>query len=349
MKKENSEKMENTLPKISIIFPSYNGEKFLNRNLDSIIPLSKFNEIELVIIDNKSNDRSKEIIKSYRKGLNINLIELNKNKGFAKACNLGASYAKGEFLFITNQDMIFTPNFFKDLLDIYEKLKKNQEIVISPAIVFEGDGIHYYGAKIHFLGFSYTPNIGKKLPLERVVKKTQRFSGGSLFIKNTLFLKLGGFDEIYFMYYEDTDLSLRILREGIRMYTTSIPYLIHQKHEFNFNDFRYYLLERNRYILIYKNFKNYKKLYPLLIVLEVVLLFQSIIIKKFKLKIRIYYDLLSKLKIIKELRKKSINKRLLFPYQNLDRTLDPILIGEMKHSKIFNRFLRILNYLFKKI
>ena len=131
------------------------------------------------------------------------------------------------------------------------------------------------------------------------------------------------------MYYEDTDLSLRILREGIRMYTTNIPYLIHQKHEFNFNDFRYYLLERNRYILIYKNFKNYKKLYPLLIVLEVGLLFQSIIIKKFKIRIRIYYDLLSKLKIIKELRKKSINKRLLFPYQNLDRTLDPILIGEM--------------------
>ena len=128
--------MENTLPKISIIFPSYNGEKFLDRNLDSIITLSKFNEIELVIIDNKSNDRSKEIIKSYRKVLNINLIELNRNVGFAKACNLGVSYAKGEFLFITNQDMIFTPNFFKDLLDIYEKLKKKSRNCYFPRYRF---------------------------------------------------------------------------------------------------------------------------------------------------------------------------------------------------------------------
>ena len=340
--------MHDFLPKISIIFPSYNGEKFLHRNLDSIKQLSKLNEIELIIVDNNSKDSSKEIIKSYSKTLHVKLVELNNNVGFAKACNLGATYAKGEFLFITNQDMLFLKNFFQELLNIYKNYKKNQEIIISPAIVFEGNGIHYFGAKIHILGFSYTPNLGQKLPHKQIVVKTQRISGGSLFIKNELFLKLGGFDNIYFMYYEDTDLSLRILREGIKMYTTSVPYLIHQKHEWNFNDFRYYLLERNRFILIFKNINHFKKLIPLFLLTEPLLLFQSIIMKKFRLRIRIYYELLSNLKKIKNLRKKSKQKMFLFPYQRLDKTLDPILMGEMKNFKVFIRILDFINFLIEK-
>ena len=340
--------MHDFLPKISIIFPSYNGEKFLHRNLDSIKQLSNLNEIELIIVDNNSKDSSKEIIKSYSKTLHIKLVELNNNVGFAKACNLGATYAKGEFLFITNQDMLFLKNFFQELLNIYKNYKKNQEIIISPAIVFEGNGIHYFGAKIHILGFSYTPNLGQKLPHKQIVVKTQRISGGSLFIKNELFLKLGGFDNIYFMYYEDTDLSLRILREGIKMYTTSVPYLIHQKHEWNFNDFRYYLLERNRFILIFKNINHFKKLIPLFLLTEPLLLFQSIIMKKFRLRIRIYYELLSNLKKIKNLRKKSKQKMFLFPYQRLDKTLDPILMGEMKNFKVFIRILDFINFLIEK-
>ena len=339
--------MHDFLPKISIIFPSYNGEKFLHRNLDSIKQLSNLNEIELIIVDNNSKDSSKEIIKSYSKTLHVKLVELNNNVGFAKACNLGATYAKGEFIFITNQDMLFLKNFFQELLTIYKGYKKNQEIIISPAIIFEGNGLHYFGAKIHILGFSYSPNVGQKLPHKQIVVKTQRISGGSLFIKNELFLKLGGFDNIYFMYYEDTDLSLRILREGIKMYTTSFPYLIHQKHEWNFNNFRYYLLERNRFILIFKNISNYRKLIPLFIIIELSLIFQSILIRKFKVRIRIYYELFSKLKFIKYLRNKSKEKMILIPYQKLDRNLDPILLGEMKDSIFFNRMLSFFNFLLK--
>ena len=339
--------MDDFLPKISIIFPSHNGENYLNRNLDSIMHLSNLNEIELIIIDNNSHDKSKEIIKSYYTEIDINLIEQNKNIGFAKACNLSASYARGEFLFITNQDMIFIPDFFKNLLDLYKELKINREIVISPAIIFEGDGIHYYGAKIHFLGFSYTPNIGQKLPKKRIVKETQRFSGGSLFIKNKLFSKMGGFDSIYFMYYEDTDLSLKLIRNGYKIHTTNIPHLIHQKHEWNLNNFRYYLLERNRFLFFFKNIDNYKKIIPFIILSEVILLFQSILIRKFKLKIRIYYELLSKKKMIKKLRNRSKKEIPLFPYQQLNRNLDPILLGDFKYSHFFNKLLNLINYLFK--
>ena len=203
--------MNKLKPKISIIFPSYNGESFLIRNLESIRNLTNLNEIELIIIDNNSNDSSIKIIKKYQNYINLKLYQSKKNVGFVKACNFGISKSNSEFVFITNQDVIFPSDFFYDLLKIYNKLERKGDIVLSPSLIFENDGIHYFGAKIHILGFSYTPNLGEKMSTEKIIKKTNRFSGGTFFIKRQTYLKLGGFDDRLFMYYEDTDFSLRIL------------------------------------------------------------------------------------------------------------------------------------------
>ena len=70
-------------------------------------------------------------------------------------------------------------------------------------------------------------------------------------------------------------------------------------------------------------------------------------VEKFKLRIRIYYELISKFKFIKNLRCKSKEKMILIPYQKLDRNLDPILLGEMKDSIFFNRMLSFFNFLLK--
>ena len=62
--------------KISIIFPSYNGERFLQRNLESIKSLNNLDEVELIIIDNRSNDSSIKLIKSFENQINIKLISI---------------------------------------------------------------------------------------------------------------------------------------------------------------------------------------------------------------------------------------------------------------------------------
>ncbi|MHA1764780.1 MAG: glycosyltransferase family 2 protein [Promethearchaeota archaeon] len=336
-------------PKISIIFPIFNGEHFLSRNLDSIKRLINLNEIELILIDNNSKDSSIEIINSYTNSINIKIIKNRINQGFVRACNLGVLISKGKYVFITNQDVIFPSDFFVELLKIYNRFEKKGNLVISPSLIFENDGIHYYGAKIHILGFSYTPEIGKGLPKQKIIKKTQRFSGGTLFIQRNTFLKMGGFDKRFFMYYEDTDLSLRFLRKGIVMYTTSYPYLIHQKHELTFNDFRYFLLERNRYIVFCKNIDGFKKLIPIFLITEILLIFQSILMRKFRIRIRIYYELLHNLKSFKELRRESKKQIPLIPYQNLSRTLDVALLGNLKKNTMFLKLLKIYNSLLKLI
>ena len=108
-------KMDNSKSLISIVFPSYNGAYYIKKNLESLQKISNLDEIEIVIVDNNSEDSTKEIIKSF-KNLNIKLIELKDNYGFPKACNLGAINASGKYLFITNQDMVFPKDFFIVLL-----------------------------------------------------------------------------------------------------------------------------------------------------------------------------------------------------------------------------------------
>ncbi|MHA2129298.1 MAG: glycosyltransferase family 2 protein [Promethearchaeota archaeon] len=339
--------MQNTNPKISIVFPSYNGVKYLKRNLDSIKSLNNLNEIELVIIDNMSRDSSIKVIKSYAKKINIKLIENALNEGFAEGCNSGVQNSEGEFVFITNQDVIFPPDFFKKLLKIYYNYDKTHEVILSPALVFESGRIHYYGAKNHFLGFSYTPQLGENLPKEKKIKKTQRFCGGSLFIKKNVFLKMGGFDREYFMYHEDTDLSLKILRNGAKIYTTNDPFLIHQKERHKINKFQYFYLERNRFIILIKNVKDIKKLMPYLVITEVILILHSLFIKKFKIRLRVYIEIMHNFKRFKKLRKKSRKEMQLFSYQNLSKILDPVLLGNLKRISFFRTFLKALNRLFK--
>ncbi len=342
--------MSKNKPKISIIFAMLNGENFLKRNLDSIKILSSLKEIELIIIDNNSNDNSLEIIDSYADQINIKILKQKKNLGYAKASNIGVQNASGEFIFITNVDVIYPiPTFFEKLLKIYSEYKRKNEIAISPALVFEGDGIHYFGAKIHLLGFTYTKRMYEKLPENPIVKRTQRFSGGTLFMKKKLFLELGGYDNNFFIYNEDTDLSLKMLRKKLEMYTTNDPYLIHQHHQMVFSDLKYYLYERNKYLAFFKNVDNFKKLIPFFILTEFLLIFHAIAIKKFKYRVVLYYELLKNRNNIKELRKKIRKESPLLPYQRLSKKLDPVIIVKLKRVKILFHILKLFNFLYKKI
>ena len=184
--------MQTFKPRVSIVFPSYNGVEYLKKNLDSIKNLENNDEIEVVIVDNMSIDSSINVIKSYEKDINIKLIKNKFNEGFAEACNSGVKNSNGEFIFITNQDVIFPPEFFEKLANIYSTLKNKQEIVISPALIFENGKIHYFGAKNHFLGFSYTPETGEMLPKKKNYKKYSQIIRRFFFCEKRILHKNGG-------------------------------------------------------------------------------------------------------------------------------------------------------------
>ncbi|MHA1440147.1 MAG: glycosyltransferase family 2 protein, partial [Promethearchaeota archaeon] len=194
-----------------------------------------------------------------------------------------------------------------------------------------------------------TPNMYQKIPEKKMTFKTQKASGCSMFMKKSTFLKLNGFDPYFFMYHEDTDFSLKALRNNIPIYTTNETILKHQKLTLILNDFTYYHIERNRYLYLYKNIENFKSLTPYLIISELMLLFQALLTKKLKQRFRIYKFLIQNLKQIYLLRTNKINNRSPKIKKNqLASNLDPILLGKFpSRIKILKALLEIINLILK--
>lgn len=224
-------------PLLSIIIVNYNSKEPLKECIKSLNKLDV--SYEVIVVDNNSQDGSTKMIK--RDFQEIILIENKKNLGFGKANNQGAKLAKGEFLLLANPDCKFIGG---SVLEIIMFFNQNSRVGFVGPKSFWPDGriqisassfSGLYGAAIHHLrlaklllseslkrNFSHIATIlGRGLRrytlIFRESKVTQEIDWiGGLFIftRQDIFKHLGGFDEDFFMYYEDQDLALRGRKRG---------------------------------------------------------------------------------------------------------------------------------------
>lgn|SRR3989344_2936701 len=218
--------------KISIIIPNYNGEELLKENFPKVITSishGSFQVEEVIIVDDYSNDNSKEVIKTfidqYKDRIRIFFIENEKNLGFSSSVNKGVDNATGDFVVLLNTDVVPENEFLSKALrhfgqkDVFAVgcLDKSVE---SGKVVFRGRGIGKWerGFLVHSRG-----EINKT--------NTLWVSGGSGIFRRSIWEKLGGFSEVYNpFYWEDIDLSYKALKSGYRIIFEPQSVVVH-KHE----------------------------------------------------------------------------------------------------------------------
>ena len=125
-------------PKISVLMPVYNGDKFLAKAVNSILNQT-FNNFEFIIINDGSTDNSLTILKSFN-DKRINIINNTENKGITFALNKGLKSAKGKYIARQDQDDISDPNRF--LLQI-EYLEKHNIDLVDTNFIFIDENDHY--------------------------------------------------------------------------------------------------------------------------------------------------------------------------------------------------------------
>ena len=204
------------MPDISIIIVNYKGWKRLKQCLDSLklITDSRFSH-EVIIIDNLSNDGQLEVFIEFYPAFTF--IVNSGNLGFASGCNLGASKSHGSFLLFLNPDTIITADALFSLFK--EILTRKKYSIISCGLVNENGTKERLNR--NFLSvFTVT---GWLRALNRLVgrQKERLFfqtgdylypdwvSGSVIMISRESFIELGGWDEDFWMYYEDVDLCRR--------------------------------------------------------------------------------------------------------------------------------------------
>ena len=126
------------MPLVSVIMPSYNHEQFVSEAIESVLNQT-FTDLELIILDDASGDKSKEIIEAYqRKDSRIRTIFHNENRGIARTLNEGLEEAKGKFIAFFASDDVWAKDNLKKQLEV---LEKNEDLVVwSESLVIDALG-----------------------------------------------------------------------------------------------------------------------------------------------------------------------------------------------------------------
>ncbi len=206
------------VPSLSVIIVTYNSARTIGACLRSLVAgMPTAEETEIVVIDNCSRDGSAEVV--HRDFPSIRVITSDSNTGFAAAANRAAHTATSAYLLFLNPDTIVQPEFFSRLNDT---LAADRSIVLAGCRLTTDDGRPQPSAW-------RLPNLATLaaesfLPHALSTARTRRdragllrggfVSGGGLVIQSSLFRELGGFDERFFMYYEDADLCRRAGAKG---------------------------------------------------------------------------------------------------------------------------------------
>lgn len=192
---------------ISFIIPNYKSEHYLANCIASIEKHAQKGSYEIIIVNNDDQPLEKDDWNA-----NIHILDNKNNAGFSKACNLGASIAKGDILFFLNPDTeIKTGN----ISDLALKLEDSLVGIVAPKLTLPNGDTQPWscGCEVNLWDIIKN-NFGiiksKRFWSEDTPAQVSWVSGAGFLIKKSLFATIGGFDENFFMYFEDVDLCKKV-------------------------------------------------------------------------------------------------------------------------------------------
>ena len=195
------------MPLVSIIIVNYNGKSYLRKCLESIKKID-YDNLEIIVVDNNSTDGTMEFL--VQNHPSVITLKLDQNHGFAKPNNMAAKIARGDFLLFLNNDTKVTPNFLTELVQV---LVKDDQIGICQSLLLKPNGeMDSSGDFIDTIGVVYN----SKEPIDKI-REISSARGASMIVRKKLFSDLGGFDEKFFVSFEDVDLGWRTWIKGYRV------------------------------------------------------------------------------------------------------------------------------------
>ena len=202
--------------KLSIILVSWNSAKHLANCLASL-EKQTFKDFEIIIIDNGSTDGGLDGGELRWPALKLRIERLPENRGFATANNIGARLARGRWLALLNTDAFPEPDWLENLLKAAEQ---NPEYSFFSSRQIQAKNPEYLdgaGDACHISGIAWRWYYDYPVR-EYGLEQREVFSAcaAAALYDREAFLQVGGFDEDFFSYHEDVDLSFRLRLQGFR-------------------------------------------------------------------------------------------------------------------------------------
>jgi hypothetical protein len=211
-------------------------------------------QLEIIVVENASGDDSEALLRAAHP--TVRIVVSPKNVGFAGGCNLGVARSTGEFLAFLNNDAKPERGWIRAAVARFAQ-SPSIGAVASKVVDWEGHNVDFVDAALTWFGMGYKPLTAEPLPARETPSHDVLFGTGSaMFVRRSVFDDLGGFDERFFMFFEDVDFGWRLNLLGWRYVyePNSIAFHKHHASMSGFGSFKEtYLLERNALFALYKN------------------------------------------------------------------------------------------------
>lgn len=249
---------------VSIIMVNYNTLELTKNAIKSIEEKTQGITYEIILVDNNSQDGSMEYFQQIQKK-NFKYIYSKENLGFGRANNLGYENSKGKCIFLLNTDTLLVNNAIKEL---YEVLISKESIGIVGGNLYDNNlkPVHSFMKNNYSLKEELKGNILLPLIKTKVLKRKDfnysdeimevgYVTGADLMIKREVINKVGFFDPDFFMYYEETELTNRVVKKGYKVLSVPSAKIIHLEGKSS-------SLKKERFrIMTESKYKFYRKVY----------------------------------------------------------------------------------------
>ncbi|MDP3372011.1 MAG: glycosyltransferase [Candidatus Paracaedibacteraceae bacterium] len=208
--------------KASIIIPTKDGVDLLKTCVDSILKSENTIQIELIIINNNSNENNTfEYFKELSHIKSVKVLDYLKPYNWSKINNFAASQASGDiFVFLNNDMKVITPNWLDKLCN--EAMQHNVGVV-GAQLLFPDNSIQHAGMTLgmsgfidHIYRFVMPSETNKKFISSKNTREISAVTGACHVIERSKFIKFGGYDEDYMVCCSDVELCIRLNKKGLR-------------------------------------------------------------------------------------------------------------------------------------
>lgn len=220
---------------LSAIIINYNGGDLLRKTLSSLVAELTGLELEseIIVVDNASTDDSLSLISD--RFPSVRVISLPRNSGFARAANSGARASCGRYLLFLNNDIEIEPGSIGRLISFLDA--HPDYALVAPAVLGRDGSFELsFGPDLNLLSEFFLKTLARKyyaclyrLFRKKMARDVDWASGVALLIRREPFFEIGGFDERYFLYFEDADLGLRLRCSGYKLRYLPEARIIHYR------------------------------------------------------------------------------------------------------------------------
>jgi GT2 family glycosyltransferase len=247
---------------------AYNAGELLRDCIASI--RSTQPDVEVVLVDNASTDGAVDEVEKEFSGITV--VRSERNAGFGAGNNLGVAHARRDLLVFLNPDTVVIVGWLEVLV---RPLVEDPTVgLVTPKVLRRDrpDSINVAGLKVHLSGISMCRGLGLPRAALDEVAEVAAISGVAFAARRDVFETIGGFDEGFFLYLEDVDISVRAWLAGYRCLYVPGAVVLHDYENVEVGVQKAFWVERGRYLMLLKSFawRTLLALLPTLLLAEVI-------------------------------------------------------------------------------